>query len=118
MNVLIADDNPRAAQELGMLLRDLHCTIVGHVRHSDDLMLRAGQWQPDLIMLNVSLRGAYHPVIALRRLAGRYPQTRLVVTGALSESSSLMEALSEGAHDILTRPYRRSGVSECLQMAR
>lgn len=114
MNILLASSDARSRLELLRILSDLRCHVSGQVRQTDDLMDEVAANEPRLLVLDVNLRGSFDPIVSLRRLHRRDPALKVIVTGGISQSAILMEALSEGADEFLTRPFNRRDVANCL----
>lgn len=114
MNILLANSDASSRLELLQILSDLRCQVSAQIRQTDDLMDEVASNEPGLLVLDVNLRGSFDPIVSLRQLHRRDPMLKVIVTGRVSQSIILMEALSEGADEILTRPFNRRAVANCL----
>jgi two-component system chemotaxis response regulator CheY len=113
--VLLADDQSTVRDELKELLRQCRCGVMATANSTDDLMEKFHQLRPDVIIADVTLAGTQSLLVTLSRLRRLDSSLILLVTGAVSQNEILMEALSMGAQDFLTRPFRQRTVNAFLQ---
>lgn len=72
IRVLIAEDEYLIAAELGYQLRHRGIEVVGFVGSAPDAVIAAERTQPDLILMDIDLRGQPDGVHAAREILSRF----------------------------------------------
>ena len=95
IKVLLIDDHPLVLDSLRQLL-DPHVTVVGTVHNSGDIITRALEHSPDVILLDACMPGL-GGFEATRQLKKLLPSVKVILVTMLSEAISVSEALRAGA---------------------
>lgn len=114
--VLLCDASVVSRDSLTAILTECGFRVIGHVTNTDDAVERCRLQQPEVVLIDVGLRGTVDPLVTLRHLRRMCPTTVFFATGALSQSRLMMDALSAGARDFLTRPFHRQSVRQTLRL--
>lgn len=100
--VLLVDDNVMLHQVVHTLLAD-QCSVTA-VATAQDALTHCGTQHPDLILLDLDL-----PDISglplLQRLKHDYPATPVMMLTGNQTAESAIEAIKNGAHDYITKPF-------------
>src|SRR5690242_9947096 len=92
--VLLVDDHPLVLDSLRKLV-ELNCTIVGSVCDANELLNRAKELNPDVVLLDASLPGM-SGFEAARRLKTILPAVKIIMVTMLAEAIAVSEAFKIG----------------------
>ena len=114
MKVLIVDDEVLGVEALSLILqREGHETLVAYdAPQGVEIALAEG---PDLVIMDVTMPGAYDGLEGVRRLRAHPAFTGvLVCQTALIELNSVGLDLDTGPHHWLQKPFRRADLLNLL----
>lgn len=103
IRVLIVDDHAVVRTGLAALLRttdDLE--LVGEASGGEQAVLLAGELQPDVVLMDLSMPGL-DGIGATARLAEQNPATHVLVLTSFSDQARIMDALQAGAEGYLLK---------------
>ena len=89
--ILIVDDEVVVAEDIRRLLRSLGYTVVGVVSSGSDAVHQAGAHRPDLILMDVKLKGPIDGIDAARTIHAQYGIPVIYLT-AFSDEDTLERA--------------------------
>ena len=101
-SVLIVDDHPLTRDALSVLLRQNGFEVAGEAGDAEAAIARAGELDPDLILLDLSLPGM-SGLEALPRLREAAPAAEVVVLTASGTDENLLAAIRGGAAGYLLK---------------
>ena len=106
--VLVADDHPLTRDALASLLEGNGFDVVGEAGDGREAIERAGELQPDLVLLDLSMPDL-DGLAALPELRGAAPNAEVVVLTASGTEDNLLAAIRAGAAGYLlkTEPPER-----------
>lgn len=93
--ILLVDDHPLVLESISTLLEP-HFTIVGKVQDSGEIISRALEYRPDVILLDACMPGL-SGFAAAKELKKRLPQVKVILVTMLTEAISISEAFKAGA---------------------
>jgi len=93
--VLLVDDHPLVLESIRQLLEP-HFTIVGTVQDSGEIMSRALEQRPDVILLDACMPGL-SGFAATKQLKKLLPSVKVILVTMLTEAISISEAFRAGA---------------------
>jgi DNA-binding NarL/FixJ family response regulator len=96
IKLLLVDDHPLVLESLSTLLEP-HFTIVGKVQHASDIMTRAFECGPDVILMDACMPGT-SGFTATRELKTRLPKVKVILVTMLTEATAISEAFRSGAN--------------------
>jgi len=97
MRVLIAEDHPLAAAAMRAVLEaDGGFEVVGEARSGSQVLPRARDLRPDLVLLDLMLP-ELDGLTCLERLANEFPEVPVVVCSGLAEQEDVDAARERGA---------------------
>ena len=95
ITLLLVDDHPLVLESVSKLLEP-HFKIVGRVQDSGDIVSRALECRPDVILLDACMPGL-SGFAATRELKKRLPKAKVVLVTMLTEAISISEGFRAGA---------------------
>lgn len=100
--ILVIDDHPLTRQALTSLLAQSGFDVVGEGESGEAAVELAGELQPDLVLLDLSMPGM-GGVEALPLVRGAAPAAEVVVLTASEDEESLLGAIKAGAAGYLLK---------------
>jgi len=94
--VLIADDNAGIQSAVSELLAS-SCEIAGCVADTDELCDVTGKLRPDVVLLDLSLRGSMTALEVCRHITATTPEVRVVAFTAHNDDDVRAAAAKAGA---------------------
>ena len=95
ITLLLVDDHPLVLESVSKLLEP-HFKIVGQVQDSGDIVSRALECRPDVILLDACMPGL-SGFAATRELKQRLPKAKVILVTMLTEAISISEGFRAGA---------------------
>jgi two-component system, NarL family, response regulator LiaR len=118
IRVLLVDDHPVVRQGLRALLSTQDgMEVVGEVEDGEAAVAAAERLSPDVVLMDVVMPGM-DGVEALRRIAERRPQTRVVMLTSYADERRAMEAVDAGASGFLLKDASPRDVVAAIRTAR
>jgi DNA-binding NarL/FixJ family response regulator len=97
IRILLADDHDVVRRGLTALLDGTDgFTVVGAAADGEEAVALAGESQPDVVLMDLSMPGV-DGIEATRRLVAERPQSRVVVLTSFSDRDRILDALDAGA---------------------
>jgi DNA-binding NarL/FixJ family response regulator len=93
--ILIVDDHPLVLESISTLLEP-HFQIVGTVQDSGEIIKRALEYRPDVILLDACMPGL-SGFAAAKELRKHLPKVKVILVTMLTEAISISEAFKAGA---------------------
>ena len=102
MRVLLVDDHALVRSAIRQALEAPDIVVVGEARSAEEALEMAPQLRPDLLLLDIDMPGM-SGIEAVRELAPRLPETRIVMLTVSTDRRDLLEAIRHGAAGYLTK---------------
>lgn len=96
IKLLLVDDHPLVLESISTLLEP-HFTIVGRVTDADEIVRRALEYRPDVILMDARMPGI-GGFAATKQLKAHIPRVKVIVVTMLTEAVSISEAFKAGAN--------------------
>jgi DNA-binding NarL/FixJ family response regulator len=111
IKILVVDDHPLVLESISKLLEP-HFTIVGRVQNSGEIMSRALEYRPDVILLDACMPGlsGFAATTELKKLL---PKVKVILVTMLTEAISISEGFRAGASGYVLK----QSASEELRLA-
>ncbi|MBW7476313.1 response regulator [Paenibacillus oenotherae] len=116
LSVFLADDEPAILRGLPMLVdwKQLGLQIVGEASNGDDLLQAIMEYDPDIVITDISMPGI-DGIEVLKRLKELKKRTKVIFISAYRDFSYAKDALSYGAVDYLIKPVDRNKLESVLE---
>ncbi len=115
IKILIADDHFLFREGLARLLNDApEMRVVATVASGEDALVRAGEFKPDVVLMDVNMPGI-GGVEAARRLREHHPQMHVLMLTISEKESDLFDAIRAGARGYLLKNMSGAEVVSAIQ---
>jgi len=111
VKIMLVDDHPLVLESISKLLEP-HFTVVGRVQDSGEIITRALEHRPDVILLDARMPGL-SGFAATRELKKHLPKVKVILLTMLTEAISVSEGLRAGASGYVLK----QSASEELRLA-
>ncbi len=115
--LMLVDDQVADRMALTEAVRNTGYQVVAQINNTDEALDKVEHVRPDAVIMDVTLPGYLDSLVAIQRMRRRHPEIAILATGTISQAPLLMEALTMGACEFLTKPYQRRSVQLALQRA-
>jgi DNA-binding NarL/FixJ family response regulator len=102
LRVMLVDDHPMVRSAIRQALEAPDVEVVAEASSAEEAIALAPSVRPDVILLDIDLPGL-SGIEAVRELAPRLPDTRIVVLTASTDNRDLLDAVRYGAGGYLTK---------------
>jgi len=102
IRVMLVDDHALVRSAIRQALDAPDIEVVGEARNAEEALELAPRLRPDLLLLDIDLPGMTG-IEAVRELAPRLPETRVVMLTVSTDRRNLLEAMRHGAAGYLTK---------------
>jgi two-component system, NarL family, invasion response regulator UvrY len=103
--LVIADDHPIVREGLRRVVEDAPgggITVAGEASDGDELLARATTWNPDVVLLDITMPGPGF-VETIQRLKAILPRVRILVLSVQPEDQFAVRALKAGASGYVSK---------------
>jgi CheY-like chemotaxis protein/uncharacterized protein YegP (UPF0339 family) len=114
--ILVVEDELIVARDLCAVLEELGYTIVGTAASADEALLKAGEQDPDLVLMDIRLPGprdGIHTAAAIRNLY----HLPVVFLTANTDAHTLDRALEANPSGYLAKPYNARTLLATIELA-
>jgi DNA-binding NarL/FixJ family response regulator len=103
IKVMVIDDETRLCTAWGRILRaQADLALVSTLHSADELESHVEQYQPDVILLDLSMPGT-PPLDAMRRSIDRFPSTRFLIYSGHHDRDTAQRVADAGAHGLVDK---------------
>ena len=102
LRVMLVDDHALVRSAIRQALQAPDIELVGEASSAEEALTMAPQLRPDLVLLDIDLPGL-SGIDAVRELAPRLPDTRIVMLTVSIDRRDLLQAVRAGAFGYLTK---------------
>jgi len=114
--LLIVEDQDVMAMTIATVVRRLNYDIVGSAATSERALELAETCQPDIVLMDLGLRGAMDGVETARAIMARTSARVVFLTGA-ADSAAMARMQALGPVGIVLKPFRRTELASKLAVA-
>ncbi len=107
--VIIADDAQFMRLMLKDILEEMGLNVVAEATDGRQAVLEYRQWQPDLVMLDITMP-ELDGVSACREILSSDPRAKVVMISALGQKDEVLAAVRAGAGDFIIKPFEAERV--------
>ncbi|WFN34132.1 response regulator [Methanogenium sp. S4BF] len=114
--ILIVEDEAIIAMELRETLEHLGYTVVGNELRGEDAIRAAGKLRPDVVLMDIHLKGQMDGIEASDRIARRY-DIPVIFTTAHSDRETLSRAIRTQPYGYIIKPFSERDLYSNIEMA-
>ena len=116
IRILVADDHPVVRDGLVAILdTQPDFDVVAQAENGDELILRAGQYQPDIILTDLEMPQV-DGVAAISEIHQRYPHVAFIVFTAFDTDERIISAVRAGAKGYLLKGAPRDEIFKAIRV--
>ena len=114
--ILIVEDEAIIAMELRETLEHLGYAVVGNELRGEDAVHAAGKLRPDVVLMDIHLKGKMDGIEAADRIARRYDIPVIYIT-AHSDQETLSRAIRSQPYGYIIKPFNERDLYSNIEMA-
>ncbi|MGE5702467.1 MAG: response regulator [Clostridia bacterium] len=104
IRVLLVDDHTMVRKGIRMLLQAFSdVQIIGECQDGHEAVIKTGQLQPDVILMDLSMPGGLDGFRASREIAKQHPQVKIVILTMFDEEIYIQQAVQVGAYGYILK---------------
>jgi DNA-binding NarL/FixJ family response regulator len=113
IKILLADDHPLVLESVSKLLEP-HFTIVGVVQNAGEIIKRALEQRPDVILLDACMPGM-SGFAATQEIKKVLPRVKVILLTMLTEAVSISEAFRAGASGYVLKQSAAEDLRQAIE---
>lgn len=114
MKLLIADDSNIIRSKIARCLSGNKLEIVGLARNGREAFELAMQHRPDVITMDITMP-EMDGIECIQRIHAQLPSAMILVVSALADKATAIQAIKEGAHGFLCKPFSEQDLNEAIE---
>lgn len=115
-SVLVVEDESIVAKDIQNSLKKLGYTVPSVENTGEDAIDAAGQYQPDLILMDIMLKGEISGIDAAEQIRTRY-QIPVIFLTAYADESTLSKAKVTEPYGYIIKPFKEIDLHTSIEMA-
>ena len=116
INILIVEDELLIAKNLSHKLESLGYQIVGIVSSGADAIQRAGEMEPDLILMDIVIKGDMDGIETAVIINQKF-DIPIIYTTAYADDETLQRAENTGSYGYLLKPFKQRELHATIKIA-
>lgn len=116
VSVLIVEDEPLYADQIEMLLDKLGYVLFGVLDESTDVLARLEVGIPDLILMDVHIKGAYDGIELTEKIHERFALPVIFIT-SLKDDMTFNRASRTDAVNFIVKPFDELQLQRAIELA-
>ncbi|UUX91754.1 response regulator [Methanoplanus endosymbiosus] len=113
--IFVVEDEMIVAMAIKKSLKNLGYDVVGHTTRGEDAILKAGELRPDLILMDIRLKGEMDGVDAAKRIKSLYDVPVIFLT-AHSDIDTMQRAIKAEPAGYLVKPFNERELHTNIEM--
>ncbi len=114
--ILVVEDEALVAKDMGMVLTDLGYDVVGYAASADDAVKKAAALEPDLILMDIVLKGQKTGIDASYEIKAKRDIPILFLT-AYTDITLIDKAKNTEPYAYLVKPFHEKQLLAAIEMA-
>ena len=115
-NILVVEDESIVALDLKHRLRNLGYAVVAIVASGSKAIEKAGETQPDLVLMDIRLKGDMDGIEAAREIQIRF-ETPVIYLTALADKDTLERAEATRPYGYVIKPFDEAELHNTIEKA-
>jgi DNA-binding NarL/FixJ family response regulator len=113
VKLLLVDDHPLVLESISSLLEP-HFLIVGKVQKADEIIRRALEYRPDVILIDACMPGI-SGFAATTEVKKELPKVKVILVTMLTEAVSISEAFRAGANGYVVKQSASEELRQAIE---
>jgi CheY-like chemotaxis protein len=114
--ILIVEDEMITAMDLRHTLTRMGYQVVGIASSSEETLARVGQTRPDLVLMDIVLKGPTDGISTTQRIQGKYDIPVVYVT-AYSDVQTVKRAMHSRPFGYVVKPFTDEELQSAIEAA-
>ncbi len=114
--IMLVEDESIVAMDVQQRLAQLGYQVVAHAVSGEQAIRLAGETQPDLILMDIKLRGAVDGIEAARQIRS-YRETPIIYLTAFADDNTIKRASLTQAYGYLIKPFEDRELHSAIEVA-
>lgn len=115
-SILVVEDESIVAKDIQVSLKKLGYTVPGVENTGEDAIDSAGSYKPDLILMDIMLKGEISGIEAAEQIKNRY-QIPVIFLTAYADESTLSKAKVTEPYGYIIKPFKEIDLHTSIEMA-
>jgi DNA-binding NarL/FixJ family response regulator len=115
--LMIVEDQELVAMTIASIVRRLNYELIGSAATADRALELAEQHRPDVVLMDLCLKGGRDGVETARAIQARCPPARIVFLTGSGDVESIARMRSVNPAGIVLKPFRRIELTRQLEAA-
>ncbi len=114
--ILIVEDEIVVASEIKLRLEEMGYGVIGIVNNGRDAIIKADLYDPDIILMDITLKGKMTGLEATQEIA-KVSDIPVIFITAHTDKTTLDSARKASTHGIFTKPFSDVELQAAIQQA-
>jgi len=114
--IMIIEDEAITQRYLKDIIHHLNIELVGYFDGSEGVMERLQSTQPDMILMDINLKGAMDGIELTRKILSKY-QIPIVFITAYHDDNTVEEVIELSPYGFVIKPFTSKGIQIALKLA-
>lgn len=116
LKILVVEDEPMIAESLSEMLELLDHEVLSVAESGEEAVMQLMQQEPDLLLLDIQLRGKMDGVELARLIRQKY-NIPFIFTTAYADEETIARAKAEGPYGYIVKPYGVKDIMAGIEVA-
>jgi DNA-binding LytR/AlgR family response regulator len=116
LKILVVEDEPMIAESLSEMLELLDHEVLSVAESGEEAVMQLMQQEPDLLLLDIQLRGKMDGVELARLIRQKY-NIPFIFTTAYADEETITRAKAEGPYGYIVKPYGVKDIMAGIEVA-
>ena len=115
-SILIVEDEGIVAMDILFSLKNLGYTIAGHTERAEDVLKKATELRPDLVLMDIGLKGSMDGIEAAKQIRERLGLPVVFLT-AYANQSTIERAREAQQYGYILKPFDEDELTATIEAA-
>lgn len=115
-SILIIEDESIVAMDILLSLKNLGYTIAGHSERGEGAIKKAGELQPDLVLMDIGLKGQMDGIESAKQIRAQFDLPVVFLT-AFADPITLERAREAEPYGYLLKPFDEQELVNTIESA-
>lgn len=116
LKVMIVDDTAFMRMILRNIFEDLNHLVVAEASNGEEAIQKYRQFRPDLVTMDITMPNM-DGIRAVKNIKAMDATAKIIICSAMGHRDMILEAIRNGASDLLLKPINKERVVEAINKA-